>query len=237
MNASNSNKAYPGSSWGYSDPFAYPSNLVPSQPQGLGSNTGPSSVGQSYGSHDLSVPSCHASHPALEIIEGVHVWGGSCSQPQIDDADVYVGLDASMAGHWSLLPWHGAEGVLFKITDMTAPSDPAEFQSLIDYVQSRLDNGARVHVGCIGGHGRTGMVLAALVKQMRGEPKATAYVREHYCASAVETQGQIDFLQKHFGIEPVKAAKGASPTKGATRAHIAEINPVKSPLAIWGDTL
>lgn len=55
----------------------------------------------------------------------------------------------------------------------------------------------RVEIGCIGGHGRTGTMLAIMV--MMDEPgltheQAIQYVRHHYCSQAIETVEQEKWL-------------------------------------------
>lgn len=53
--------------------------------------------------------------------------------------------------------------------------------------------GGRVEIGCIGGHGRTGMMLAIMVALTQRRPnakRAIAYVRKHYCDHAVEAEVQ-----------------------------------------------
>lgn len=54
--------------------------------------------------------------------------------------------------------------------------------------------GRQAYVGCMGGIGRTGLLLAALAKIM-GVEDPVAYVREHYIPHAVETQKQQDYIR------------------------------------------
>lgn len=149
---------------------------------------------------------CYESHPPLKIGE-YSIYGGSCSSPIVTNADVYVGFDHSMAPSPMSFPWVEGESFLYPITDMQAPKDPESFKALIEWLAVQLIADKLVHIGCIGGHGRTGTVLAALVKHMTGNEDAITYVRENYCEKAVESQVQIDFLNKHFGIKPVALAK------------------------------
>lgn len=142
---------------------------------------------------------CYESHPALKIGEHL-IYGGSCIHPIVTDADVYVGFDLGMPRTRKAYPWEPGESFLFTIKDQHAPDDIGQFTKLIDWLAVQLIAQAKVHVGCIGGHGRTGTVLAALVATMTGEKDAIAYVRQHYCQKAVESQAQVDFLVKHFGI-------------------------------------
>ena len=190
---------------------------------------------------------CADNHPPL-VIGDYKIYGGSCSNPVIDDADVYVGLDYSMKKSTKAYPWREGESFLFPIQDMHCPSDPVEFDNLINWLSVQLVAGKKVHVGCIGGHGRTGTVFAALVKVMTGEKDAITYVREHYCKKVVESDEQVDFLVKHYGIKKVEGHKswGTSyPTYGHAPSK-KKWEPTKAPapftslgkgptLSIWGD--
>lgn len=155
-------------------------------------------------------PRCYTTHPVLTLGAGT-LHGGSCSYPK-KDMDVYVGLDSWMSFQQPGYPWlpkaeAGPQEVLFKITDGSPPEDSENFIKMIDWLATKLNLGANVHVGCMGGHGRTGLVLAALVKKINNEPDAIAWVREHYCKKAVETKSQVNFLVNHFGILPAEPSR------------------------------
>jgi hypothetical protein len=182
---------------------------------------------------------CYHNHPAMPL-PGVDkvVYGGSCSFPAVTDADVYIALDAGFAPTAKGLPWRATREVYFPITDMSAPKDVGEFKTLVEWTKGEIDAGKKVHIGCIGGHGRTGTLLAALAAAY-GEKDAIAYVRKHYCHKAVESQAQINFLAEHFGVHKVSANKGAaSPTStkstptssGATVKYFAPIGSGD----VWG---
>lgn len=153
---------------------------------------------------------CYESHPPLPITVGEKtyvVYGGSCAHPVVEDADIYVGFDMSHRKSDKAYPWVSGESFLYYIADMHAPSDPTSFKALIEWLSVQLIAGKKVHLGCIGGHGRTGTVLAALVKHMTGMEDAITYVRENYCQKAVEAACQVRFLNEHFGIKEVIGAK------------------------------
>jgi hypothetical protein len=158
---------------------------------------------------------CFETHPVLEL-GGGKVIGGRCSEPQ-KGADVYIGFDHSMA----INDWVPGEKpptqIFFPITDMQAPSNYKHFQELIDLCIGYLAQGKTIHCGCIGGHGRTGTFLAALVRCVTGNEDATTWVREHYCKKAVESKSQIEFLFKYFGIKKVEATKSFS--SGSTKNY------------------
>lgn len=166
---------------------------------------------------------CYESHPALPLGGGRVIYGGSCGYPVVTDADIYVGLDYSMATNPMQYPWNSGESFKFLIPDMGVPADVQEFKHLIDWLALQLIAQKKVHVGCIGGHGRTGMVLSALVKVMMGEEDAITYVRKHYCQKAVESTSQVRFLNQHFGIKEVAGAK-SSHSKGISSATLSYLS-------------
>ena len=153
---------------------------------------------------------CYETHKALPIVVGdktYNVYGGSCSRPVHTDADVYIGLDHTMITSKNKFPWNVGNEVQFLITDMSVPKSISEFKKMIHWIQLQLTANHKVHIGCIGGHGRTGLVMSALVKVMTGNENAISYVRANYCKKAVESKAQIDFLEKHFNIIPVESTK------------------------------
>jgi len=164
--------------------------------------------------------SCYHTHPTL-LIGGGTLYGGSCINPIIGNADVYIGLDHGMQVK-EYLPWeleYQIQQVLYPITDMNAPNDVKTFTKLVDFVCNQLQAGKRVHAGCIGGHGRTGTLFSAVFNVINGDKDSITSVRKLYCKKAVESLDQINFLHKHFGITKVDgtkefAAKGYNPLQG-----------------------
>ena len=126
---------------------------------------------------------------------------------------IYVSLDVEQPVYYWEQPWYEDEGkkhIRFPIEDMFIPTESEDFKFLIEHIQYELSQGKKIHVGCIGGHGRTGMVLSALVEASMGDKlfdehgnkiSAVDYVRENYAKKAVETVPQMLFLHYNFGIE------------------------------------
>lgn len=162
---------------------------------------------------------CYESHKPLVISEGVQVYGGSCGSPIITDADIYVGLDLSHKASSKSFPWVSGESFLYHIRDMHAPADKGSFIKLIDWLAVQLTANKKAHIGCIGGHGRTGTVLAALVSVMRGEKDAIQYVRNNYCPKAVESEEQVEFLHSTFGISKVGPIKSHYTSSSRVTSH------------------
>ncbi len=191
-------------------------------------------------------------HPLLEVKPGMPpIAGSACSTPVVADYDIYIGF-ASMDFTDRHLPWTPGMEIAFPIQDMGVPKSPENFGKLVDWTLAQMEGGAKVHAGCIGGHGRTGMFFAALVAAATGRKDAIKYVREHYCKKACETSVQIDFLVKRFGVDEVKGSKtfssGSSngwPTTGKTYGKQQGISsedcrviyPISDSTTIWGDTL
>ncbi len=169
--------------------------------------------GHSYGGGYTA--SCYKGHPALPI-PGTNfvIYGGSCSTPAVTDADVYIGFESGMRWtqrHW---PWKKGTEIQFLIRDFNAPDNPEEFKKLVTWTKKQIEAGMKVHAGCFGGHGRTGMFLAAVVAEF-GEKDAINYVRKHYCHKAVESNKQVQFLHEQFGITKAQGAKEGLYRSGA----------------------
>lgn len=172
--------------------------------------------GNRWGKSAKAGPSCHASHPELSIGGGTLV-GASCNYPRAG-YDVYVGFDWGMRIPAPPAPWNpGTEAAApaaihakFEITDHSVPKDKAEFDRMLAWLTDQLAAGKRVHIGCIGGHGRTGLVMAALAKTILGKEDAIEWVRERHCKKAVESTSQVDWLHQHYGIKKAKGSKSWS---------------------------
>jgi hypothetical protein len=158
---------------------------------------------------DPIVP-CYESHPVLTLGNGGKLWGGNCQFPVVKNADIYVVLQAGGESGLMSDPWDeqtGMQEIIYTIQDMQAPRYVARFKKMIDWLCNQLQLGRKVHVGCIGGHGRTGIVLSAIVRQLTGEIDSIRWVRAHYCKKAVESSVQVEFLVKHYGVLPVDGYK------------------------------
>jgi Protein-tyrosine phosphatase len=80
--------------------------------------------------------------------------------------------------------------------DFGLPADPARASEQIRAAFERARKGERVEVGCAGGLGRTGTVLACMAA-LAGVPagEAVAWVRSNYDVRAVETHQQEAFVR------------------------------------------
>lgn len=156
-----------------------------------------------------------AKPPLIFDLEGkeVSVYGGSCHKPKVENIDMYVSLDKNPpVYHWEK-PWNPKEGkthIRFPIPNMSLPENVQDFKDCVSFIKDSINNGQKVHVGCIGGKGRTGMILSALIQTSMGDrlvdeignkTSAIDYVRENYSNEAVETVPQILFLYYNMGID------------------------------------
>lgn len=159
------------------------------------------------------VKRCTDSHPPLPIeIDGneFQIYGSSCSRP-IVDADLYISLDYAAPVYAWEQPWYtnpnNQQHIRFFIEDMDIPDEPEDFHDLVDFAIEAMSQGKIVHAGCIAGHGRTGLLLAAVAQKAMGDKlkeegiSAIDYVRDNYCEKAVETLAQVLFLNAEFNIE------------------------------------
>jgi hypothetical protein len=81
--------------------------------------------------------------------------------------------------------------------DFWLPLDPRDARSAFEDAHRFATDGLRVELGCGGGRGRTGTALACIA-QLGGvaAEEATAWVREHYHAHAVETPWQRRYVRR-----------------------------------------
>jgi hypothetical protein len=162
------------------------------------------------------------------------IFGGNAATPIVKDANVYVSLqDGSLSGlatevcgvdkcDPAIDPCSDGKTIeiVFPIDDEGIPGDIPGFQRLVYWICHQLKKGRKVHVGCVGGHGRTGMVLVAIYAQMTGDKDAIQYVREHYCCRAVETAPQVKFLMRHYGVSAAARVRRKNDPGGETTAQV-----------------
>ena len=151
------------------------------------------------------------------------IYGGSLHAPVVKDADVYIGFDAgSMRFTERSWPWKQGDEFLFKIKDMSVPGEARGVQEAgrLD-AKAQLEAGKKVHCGCIGGHGRTGTFLAALVSEF-GEKDAISYVRKNYCQKAVESSSQVKFLASTSGSRRSTGYKSSSGSSHSQARRLVE---------------
>jgi hypothetical protein len=109
-------------------------------------------------------------------------------------------LDPRWAPTWraELIEWE----------DFGLPTDPTRAAEQIRAAFERARAGERVEVGCAGGLGRTGTVLACMAT-LTGVPasEAVAWVRANYDDRAVETEEQEAFVRS-FSTADAMSSRG-----------------------------
>lgn len=81
------------------------------------------------------------------------------------------------------------------IKDREAPHRPAEFRDMINIAVTFLKDGKSVAVSCMGGHGRTGIVLACIYGLAHPEcPDPITAIRGIGCKKWVEEWKQVEFI-------------------------------------------
>lgn len=104
------------------------------------------------------------------------------------------------AGFYFDSAWMGQPDPPFRATTIAWPDfgtiHPGQLAALTDQVVDYLRAGKSVEIGCLGGHGRTGTVLAAILGRAESleADAAIAAARERYCRHAVETAAQAQLV-------------------------------------------
>lgn len=92
------------------------------------------------------------------------------------------------------LPWY----------DRGAPP-LSKLNMLLDWINPLIDQGKRIEIACMGGHGRTG-TLAVCIKlsRLKGDVKPSEVIkelRETYCKEAVESWTQVERIYEVVGMK------------------------------------
>jgi len=133
--------------------------------------------------------------------------------------DVIVALNNISLRMWD---WLKPGGVIigYPMKDMGGvPRDHAKFIEKMARFMEKDKRG--VLFCCMGGHGRTGTMLASLAAYW-GVEEPVNYVRQHYCKKAVETRLQISAVYDILGkpspksVKPSKESSLASAYGGTT---------------------
>lgn len=110
-------------------------------------------------------------------------------------------------------------GIYFPWTDGQAV-DLLKLDALMEWINPLITAGKKIEIACIGGHGRTGTLVAAIILYRNPEftPKAViTAVRNLYCNHAVETYAQIKCLYEFVNLQPPpQATKVWTPSNKAT---------------------
>ena len=117
----------------------------------------------------------------------------SARQEDTPDRDFGLYMDPAWAPTWSaeLIDW----------PDFGLPADPETAAGHIVDAFRRAQNGERVEIGCIGGLGRTGTVLACMaILACVPVSQAVEWVRTNYDSRAIETSEQAEWVLWFGGL-------------------------------------
>lgn len=80
------------------------------------------------------------------------------------------------------------------IADFSVPEDKNKLNEVIfSLIKEMIEKTNYVYMGCFGGVGRTGLVMACIAKCL-GVQDPVHYIRENYSIRAVETEEQAQFV-------------------------------------------
>jgi len=87
----------------------------------------------------------------------------------------------------------------FPVVDVNVPSDPAAFAALVEEIYAQLQEGETVVAHCLGGLGRSGMLVACLLVRSGefGADDAIRFVRKKRDIRAIEGE-QPQFVEQYF---------------------------------------
>jgi hypothetical protein len=181
---------------------------------------GESSFGGSFpGTGTVSKHCTHNADPVL-LLDGITVYassryGASKAERDVDwgiylanswmyDADVTTTIGVEIP--WTTESKHTYPMVCLDWPDRGTPSTSiTEMVSLCNWVLKAASEGLAIDFGCVGGHGRTGTMLACLlivqglipyyaVDRLWGEDQKEG----GYCTNAVEARKQLDYLTQLY---------------------------------------
>lgn len=144
--------------------------------------------------HNCGVVCQHTEH-AVTFPDGTTIlasgWLARAASAWRPDFGVY--LDASWAPDWPhvMLDW----------PDFGVPRDTQVAVEAIRAAFERARRGETVEIACVGGHGRTGTVLACMAV-LAGVPveEAVAWVRSTYCVRAVQEPSQQYWVEHRAAL-------------------------------------
>ncbi len=124
----------------------------------------------------------------------------------------------------------------FPIKDFGVPR-PVDFEELLITLINIADTGRVLYVGCYGGIGRTGMVVAGLARALVITDDPVRWARTNYLGHAVETDGQQELI-RIFNVNRVRAAtfRGAVEARTPASDSVPAINGLQL-TALWGKVM
>jgi protein-tyrosine phosphatase len=152
-------------------------------------------------------------YPTQHQIQQLEEWG----------VDIVVNLTNN--DEKKIRPYHtGAKVIQFSIPDRKVPQDVREFCALVIHLTREIRNGKKIYVHCKGGHGRAGLLVAAILCYLHKITPRESFIRtsEYHATRPVhstkprknefwktkgspQTQEQREFVRSLF--QPYKISK------------------------------
>jgi protein-tyrosine phosphatase len=143
------------------------------------------------------------------IYVGGGILTGGKNKEQQCAADLWVHLDQyynEVVDHFDFIDTQAEKQIVFNtkqrhivlpITDLEIPTSMKHTKRTLDVMHEYIfDKKQHVHVHCMGGHGRTGMILACFLGLYTEISDPVEWLRKNYCEKAVETIIQHMFVHK-----------------------------------------
>lgn len=168
------------------------------------STSTPASYSYSFGYGADYLGKCN--HQVVPVLlNEVTVYASSLNDRRITDIP-----DFGLYADWMWNPWWRNEHIDWKDYGMPTDYDVA-FEQISDAYE-KAKRGLIVEIGCIGGHGRTGTILACMAVLDGMQPnEAVKHIESKYCHLVIETNDQEWFVhwfdaKLHGKPEPAKKA-------------------------------
>ena len=89
-----------------------------------------------------------------------------------------------------------------------------DFSEIVAWCMTQIKHGEKLDIACVGGHGRTGTLLAGiLVFQNYTADEAIDKVRKEHCNRAIETVAQEQLIKQYYNaLTKVRKERADEPT-------------------------
>ena len=161
----------------------------------------------------IATPALPQQKPSFVAIQPCHV-GPIEIVPNLFLGSMKEALKMPGRGVTTLIPLYELDGSIwttgfrgeilyYPTSDYSVLPDDV-LNSLVNNIIQRLANNVKVGLFCMGGHGRTGYVAAVVLGRM-GYADPIAFLREHYCEGAVESNKQVEHIAKVLEMPELEA--------------------------------
>lgn len=111
--------------------------------------------------------------------------------------NMYPFVSAGLTVPWA--PARTTEAIMLPWPDYKVPEDTSYMVDMIRWMIAQMEAGKHLEVACMGGHGRTGTLLAMLLVAQGLTPgEAIREARTRHCKSAVESAVQCDYIAEFY---------------------------------------